>query len=103
MGVLSNGPRLPRIVPLSPGFSSPCGARSAHAHSPAPGLSFIAASFAHLNGVLITLPPWLRHVVTGPRQYTAEPGPRAPGVRALVPEPGARISSDAPATAHSLN
>ena len=68
MGVLSNGPRLPKIVPFSPGFSSPCGARSAHAHSPAPGLSFIAASLAHLNGVLITLPPSVLNVLSGPRQ-----------------------------------
>src|SRR5262245_10747586 len=68
MGVLSNGPRLPTMVPPSPGFSSPCGARSAQAHSLAPGFSFIAASFAHLNGVLITLPPSVLNVLSGPRQ-----------------------------------
>src|SRR5262245_45174427 len=71
-GRLSNGPRLPTIA-----LSLPCltsddwGVRSTHAHSPAPGFSWPAASLAHLNGVLIVRPPSLLNVFSGPRQKRA--------------------------------
>src|ERR1700739_3809771 len=44
--------RYPMITLLSPGLiSTPLGPRSAHAHSPGPGLAAPAPSLAHLKGV----------------------------------------------------
>src|SRR5712691_5482901 len=102
-GVLSNGPRLPTIAPSSPGLlSTPWGGPSAHAHSPAPGFALVAASFAHLNGVLMTLPPSVLNVSSGPRQYTAKEGPWA-GACAFVTQTVPKHSTKAPGIVNHLD
>src|SRR5215471_17711162 len=89
------------MAAVSPGFSAPWGARSAHAHSPGPGFSLVAASLAHLKLVRMTLPPSVLAVLNGPRHRSAD----APWSAActFVTSTMPAHSTEAPAIANHLN